>query len=81
MTEQRNETALPLGEKSWATTAGETLISTRYRESSALVSNPPWYFETFAFRLGRIVWESWAYSEAEAHRQHDIAARWFARTA
>lgn len=62
---------------SWATEAGGVLVSTRFRESSALVNNPPWYFETFGFRDERIVWESTANTRAEAEHQHDLAARYY----
>lgn len=63
--------------ESWATEVGDVLVSTRYRESSALVNNAPWYWETFAFKAGRIVWESWGYYLSEALRQHNLAVRYF----
>jgi hypothetical protein len=66
-------------QKSWATQVGEVVVSTLYRESSALVNNPPWYFETFAFHDGRIIWQSSAVSEDKAQHQHDVAVRWFGR--
>lgn len=63
--------------QAWATEAGGVLVSTRYRESSALVNNPPWYFETLASHDGRIVWHSSAVTEDRAQHQHDVAVRWF----
>jgi len=60
---------------------GTVLVSTAYRQSSALVSSPPWYFETMAFDDDEpgIAWQSSAGFKREAIRQHSLAVRWFAR--
>lgn len=74
----------------WLDDLGDVWVSTRYRESSAIVNDPPRYFETMAFSRstypaavaeGRsgLLWQSAAYSEREARRQHDLAVRWFSR--
>ncbi|RDI73341.1 hypothetical protein Gocc_2941 [Gaiella occulta] len=65
----------------WKTPVPGGWVSTIYRESSARVESPPWYFETMAFLDDGIAWESAARREQEARRQHDLAVRWFSRAA
>lgn len=64
---------------------GNVLISTILRESSALVNNPPLYYETMAFSnedgTVQMLWMSAATHQQAADRQHDLAVRWFRRTA
>ena len=64
-----------------ATRVGAVVVSTIYRESSALVESPPWYFETMAFADDKpgIEWQSSAGWKREAVRQHLLAVRWFSR--
>lgn len=56
---------------------GNFFISTIHRESSAMVNNPPWYYETFAWRLNekneRTDWiadNSGAHGQVGALKQH-----------
>ena len=64
-----------------ATRVGRVVVSTIYRESSAMVNSPPWYFETMAFAddTPGIEWQSAASYKREAVRQHALAVRWFSR--
>jgi hypothetical protein len=70
-----------MSERFLATRVGTVLVSTIYRESSAAVNSPPWYFETMAFDddAPGIEWQSSAGFKREALRQHALAVRWFAR--
>ena len=55
---------------------GDFFVSTCYRQSSALTESPPWYYETFAWRLKgeeRTDWiadNSGASGELGAYKQH-----------
>ena len=67
----------------YATPVPGGYVSTLYRESSAMIESPPWFYETMAFLDSEpgISWQSAASNPREADRQHSLAVRWFSRAA